>query len=57
MLLYLVRHNRPGIENAVRALTILNYGPTGNPMKEMKCVIKYVIDTVNKGFKMTRQKK
>ena len=26
-------------------------------MKEMKCVIKYVIDTVNKGLKMTPQKK
>ena len=26
-------------------------------MKEMKCVIKYVIDTGNKGLKITPQKK
>ena len=38
-------------------LTRLNYGPTGNAMKEMKRVIKYVIDTGNKVFKMTPQKR
>ena len=48
MLLYLVKHKQPDTANAVREITILDYGPTGNAMKEVKSVIKYVIDTVNK---------
>ena len=52
MLLYLVKNMRPDIANAVRQLTRLNDGPTGNATKEMKPVIKYVIDTGNKGLKM-----
>ena len=57
MLFYLVKNNRLDIKNAVRELTRLNDGPTGNAMKEMKHVIKYVIDTGNKGLKITQQKK
>ena len=57
ILLYLVKHTRPYIANAVRELTRLNDGPTGNTMKEMKHIIKYVIDTGNKGLEMTPQKK
>ena len=57
MLFYLAKHTRPDIANTVRELTRLNDGPTGNEMKEMKRVIKYVIDTGNKGLKMTTQKK
>ena len=48
---------QPYIVNGVRELTRLNDGPTRNTMKEMKRVIKYVIDTGNKGLKMTSQKK
>ena len=44
---------RPDIENEVRELTRLNDVPTGNAMKEIKLVIKYLIDTGNKGMKMT----
>ena len=33
MLLYLVKHARTDIANAVRELTILNDGPAGNAMK------------------------
>ena len=50
MLFYLVKHTRPDIENAVRELTRLNDGTKGNATKEMKRVIKYIIDTGNKGF-------
>ena len=57
MLLYVVKNTRPDIANTVRDLTTLNDGPTGKPTKEMKHVIKYVIDTGNKGLKMTPQKK
>ena len=57
ILLYLVKHTQPYIVNAVRELTRLNDGTTGNAMKEMKCVIKYVIDTGNKVLIITEQKK
>ena len=57
MLLYLVKYAQPDIVNIVRELTRLNDGPTGNSMKEMKPVINYVIDTLNKGLKMIPQKK
>ena len=33
ILLYLVKHMQPDIDNSVRGLTILNDGPTGNAMK------------------------
>ena len=48
---------QPYIVNGVRELTRLNDRPTGDAMKEMKRVIKYVIDTVNKWLKITSQKK
>ena len=57
MLLYLIRYTRPEIANEGRELNILNEGPTGKATEEMKRIIKYVIDTVNKGLKMTTQKK
>ena len=57
MLLYLVKHTQPYIENSVRELTRLNDGLTGSEMKEMKRVIKYVIATGNKELKMIPQKK
>ena len=57
MLLYLMKNTRLDISNSMMGLTILNDGPTGNVMKEMKRVIKYVLDTGNKGLKMTPHKK
>ena len=53
MLLYLVKHTLPDIINEIRELTRLNDGPTGNAMKEMKHIIKYVIDMGNTVLKMT----
>ena len=52
VLLELVKHMRPDIANLVRELARLNDGTRGNAMKEMKRVIKYVIDTGNKGLQM-----
>ena len=57
MLLYLMKNTRLDISNSMMGLTILNDGPTGNVMKEMKRVIKYVLETGNKGLKMTPHKK
>ena len=51
MLLYLAKHTRPDIANAVRELSKLNDCPTEHGFKEMKRVIKYVLDTRNKGLK------
>ena len=53
MLLYLVKHTRPDIANAVRELTKLNDGPTASAMKELFRVIKYVLDTEHLGLKMS----
>ena len=45
MLLYLVKHSRPDIANAVRELSKSMDGATASGMKELKRVIKYVLDT------------
>jgi hypothetical protein len=44
MLLYLVKHSRPGISNAVGELTRVLDGATPEHWKAMLRVIKYVID-------------
>jgi hypothetical protein len=45
MLLYLVKHSRPDISNAVRELTKVLYGATPAHWKAMLRVFKYVIGT------------
>jgi hypothetical protein len=52
MLLYLVKHSRPGIANVVRELSKVKDGATMAAMKEMKRVIKFVIDTKHLGLKI-----
>ena len=45
MLLYLVNHSRPDIANAIREFSKVMDKPTPAAMKELKRVMKYVIDT------------
>ena len=52
MLLFLVKHTRPDIANPVRELSKLNDCPTPIAVKEMFRVIKFVLDTPEKGLKM-----
>ena len=52
MLLYLVKHSRPDIANAVRELSKSMDGATLAGLKELKRVIKYVIDTEEYGLKI-----
>jgi hypothetical protein len=52
MLLYLVKHSRPDIANAVQELSKVMDGATQAAMKEMKRVIKFVLDTRNFGLKI-----
>lgn len=47
MLLYLVKHSRPDISNAVRELAKVMDGATCGQLKSMYRTIKYVIDTKN----------
>ena len=51
MLLFLVKHSRPDIANAVRELSKLNDCPTSAAFKELKRVIKYVLDTKHYGLR------
>ena len=52
MLLYMVKHSRPDIANSVRELSkVLGCCNMGD-FKEMKRVIKYVLDTPTKGLKI-----
>ena len=51
-LLYLVKHSRPDIANAVRELSKVMDKPTPYSMKELKRVIKYLIDTKDYGLKI-----
>ena len=51
-LLYLVKHSRPDIANAVRELSKVLDGPTPRAMKEMKRIIKHVLDTENLGLRI-----
>ncbi len=50
MLLYLVKHSRPDISNAVRELSKVLDGATPAAFKEMLRVIKFVLDTKSKGL-------
>jgi len=52
MLLYLVKHSRPDIANTTRELSKLMDKPTPAANKEMKRVLKYVIDTKDYGLKI-----
>ena len=52
MLLYLVKHSRPDIANAVQELSKVLNGATDAAFKEMHRVIKYVLDTKNMGLKL-----
>jgi hypothetical protein len=52
MLLYLVKHSRPDIANAVRELTKCLVGASQAAYKEMLRVIKFVLDTRDYGLKL-----
>ena len=52
MLLYLIKHSRPDIANSVRELTKVLDGATQYAFKEMKRIMKFVLDTKNKGLKL-----
>ena len=52
MLLYLVKHSRPDIANAVREMSKVLDKPTVAAYKEMKRVIKFVLDTAAYGLKL-----
>ena len=52
MLLYLVKHSRPDISNAVRELTKVMDGATKAAYKEMLRLVKYVLDTKHLGLKL-----
>ena len=52
MLLYLVKHSRPDIANAVRELSKVLDCSTQGAYKEMLRCIKYVLDTKTLGLKM-----
>jgi len=52
MLLYLMKHSRPDIANAVRELTKVLDKPTPVALKEMKRVMKFVLDTENYGLRI-----
>jgi hypothetical protein len=52
MLLYLVKHSRPAIANVVRGLSKFMDGATPAAIKEMKRVIKSVLDTRHYGLKI-----
>jgi hypothetical protein len=52
MLLYLVKHSRPDISNAVRELSKVADGATPGHWKTMTRLIKNVLDTENYGLKI-----
>ena len=52
MLLYLVKHSRPDLANCVRELTKNMDKASEAALKEMKRVIKYVLDTAEYGLRM-----
>ena len=52
MLLYLVKHSRPDIANSVRELSKSMSGATEAAFKELKRVIKFVLDTRTYGLKL-----
>jgi hypothetical protein len=56
MLLYLVKHSRPDIANAVRELSKALDGTSPAAYKELMRVLKYVLDTKNLSLKMHPEK-
>jgi hypothetical protein len=56
MLLYLVKHSRPDIANAVRELSKVADGATTSHWNAMIRVIKYVLDTENYGLRLKPSK-
>jgi hypothetical protein len=52
MLLYLVKHSRPEISNAVRELSKVGDGATLSHWQALMRTIKYVIDTENRAIKI-----
>jgi hypothetical protein len=52
MLLYLLKHSRPEISNAVRELAKVMDGALPAHYKDLKRAVKYVIDTKTKAFEM-----
>ena len=52
MLLYLIKHSRPDLCNAVRELSKCLDGASQAAYKEMLRVIKYVLDSKSKGLKI-----
>jgi len=52
MLLFLIKHSRPDIANPVRELTKILDGASYSAYKEMKRVIKFVLDTKLLGLKL-----
>jgi len=52
MLLFLIKHSRPDIANTVRELTKVLDGASPAAFKELKRVIKYVLDTEKLGLKI-----
>jgi hypothetical protein len=52
MLLYLVKHSRPDIANVVRELSKCMDGASLAALKELKRVIKFVLDTRDLGLKI-----
>ena len=52
MLLYLVKHSRPDIANAVRELSKCMTGANAAAFKELMRVIKFVLDTRAYGLKL-----
>ena len=49
-LLYLLKHLRPELSNPIRELSRCMQGPTPESEKEMKRVIKWVIDNQDEGL-------
>jgi hypothetical protein len=56
MLLYLVKHSRPDIANAVRELSKVMDAPSAAALKELKRTIKFVLDTEDFGLKIEPDK-
>jgi len=52
LLLFLVKHSRPDIANAVRSLSTVVSSPNEHAWKEMLRVIKYALDTKEYGLKL-----
>ena len=52
MLLYLVKYSQPDIANAVRELAKGMQEPTPGAFKELKRVLKFVVDTKYEGLKL-----